>query len=64
MTPALFLTVTVLCSSLAFLLGYLTGRERDETREQAWAQGFAAGLAKADSMYPFVRPIVNRWEMR
>jgi hypothetical protein len=44
----------------AYAVGYFRGRDDNGPREKAWAEGFAAGLARADEM----RPSVNRWEMR
>jgi hypothetical protein len=40
--------------------GYLQGRATVRRIDEAWANGYAAGLAKADQMWPSV----NRWEMR
>ena len=57
-----FLFISTLASSAlsGYLFGWLAGRDDNRTKERAWCDGYAAGLAKADQMYPSV----NRWEMR
>jgi hypothetical protein len=54
------LALTAVGYIAAALWGYLKGRENDRTLDREWAAGYAAGLAKADKMWP----TVNRWEMR
>jgi len=45
---------------LAFVGGRLHGRYDSRSRERVWCDGYAAGLKKADELWP----TVNRWEMR
>jgi hypothetical protein len=54
------IAVWIVGHAATYLLGYLHGRETNKSRERAWADGYAAGLAKGDQMWP----AVNRWEMR
>jgi hypothetical protein len=60
MSTYALLAITAVGYVAAAVLGYLQGRERDRKIDRAWSSGYAAGLAKADQMWP----AVNRWEMR
>jgi hypothetical protein len=40
--------------------GWELGQYSDRTKERAWLDGYQAGLAKSDEMWPTV---VRRWEM-
>jgi hypothetical protein len=48
-----------LCAASAYWLGLRTARHDQRKVDRAWADGYAAGLAKADDMWPAVR----RWSM-
>jgi hypothetical protein len=50
----------LLCSSLGFVYGLTFANFKARHGERAWTDGYAAGLAKADEVWPTV---VRRWEM-
>jgi hypothetical protein len=60
MNTFLFISTLASFAVSGYLLGWLAGRDDNRTNERAWCDGYAAGLAKADQMYPSV----NRLETR
>jgi hypothetical protein len=56
----LIIALNVFGYGAAVLLGYLLGRDDDRDRERAWADGYAAGLKRADEWWPVV---ARRWSM-
>jgi hypothetical protein len=59
MTAAAWFLWTVI-PFITLWYGWELGRYSDRTKQQSWADGYAAGLAKSDDMWPTV---VRRWEM-
>jgi hypothetical protein len=46
--------------AITFAYGYWFGQADDRSKARAWCDGYQAGLAKSDEMWPTV---VRRWEM-
>jgi hypothetical protein len=45
---------------ITFWYGWELGRASDRSKDRAWCDGYAAGLAESDRTWPTV---VRRWEM-
>jgi hypothetical protein len=57
MTTIIAFAVILIAFASMFLAGFAIGR--DSKTGSVWANGYVAGLDKADDMFPAVR----RWEM-
>lgn len=55
---AWFVWTVIPCITLWY--GWELGQHSDRSKQQSWCDGYAAGLAKSDEMWPTV---VRRWEM-
>jgi uncharacterized protein YecA (UPF0149 family) len=55
---AWFVWTVIPCITLWY--GWELGQHSDRSKQQSWCDGYAAGLAKSDDMWPTV---VRRWEM-
>jgi coenzyme F420-reducing hydrogenase delta subunit len=58
MNTVIILTALAAGAYGLFVIGYMIGQ--DANHSKTWAAGYAAGLAKADEMWPEVK----RWEMQ
>ena len=61
MSPYMLAALMLSCAAVGFMYGMMYAGSNARRADRAWTDGYAAGLAKADEMWPTV---VRRWEMR